>query len=171
MACTLCVYLQHYIIICNSLSPGIYVCSQTDFYFYFFVCVLFCVIRCTYSQNFFTVIISLEIYLGICHSWYLCLDFTLCPFPQLMTFYAGYFSLSDPQSFVPIRLLKFYTFRSPAKNSKGDRNNSWIKCHGYHLVPEQNFNFCLVFKCIWLNISLFLYLCWTKCWIYYYHIC
>lgn len=157
LACILCVYLQHFIII-HCLLAFMFILTLIFILFFFLVCVLFCVIRCT-QVHFQTVIISVEIYLGICHTWYLCLDFTLCPFPQLMTFHPGYFSISDPQSFVPIRVLKFYTFRSPPKNSKGDGNNSWIKCHRHNLVPEQNSNFCLVFECILLNIILFLYFC------------
>lgn len=123
----------------DSLSCGIGVYSHTDL----LVCLFICLHVWAYFQNFLSVVIWMEICLGISHTWYLCLDSTLYPFPQLMTFYSGYFSLSYPLSFVPLRLLKFYTFRSPATNNRGDRNN-WIICHGYNLVPQKNSDFCLL---------------------------
>lgn len=139
LVCILCVRLQHFISDNNSLSCGVCIYSHSDLLSH-----VLWVHGCTYFQRFLTLIISVEISLGICHTWYLHLDSTSCPFPQLMTFYPGYFSLSDPLSFVPIRLLKFYIFRSPAKNRRGDRKSSWIKCRGYNLVLEQNSDLCLL---------------------------
>lgn len=135
MACTVCVCVQYFVHCLRAL-----VFAHTDLLACLFLCT--CAHICTCFQKFVSVIISMEIFLGIRHTWYLCLDSTLCPFPQRLTFYLGYFSLSHPMSFVPIRLLKFYTFRSLTKNNRGDRNN-WIKCHGYNLVPQKS-DLCLL---------------------------
>lgn len=92
LACTVCVCV-HYFISDNSLSCGIGVYSHSDLFGLLFLYVPVC----TYFQDFLAVIISMEICLGIYHTWFLCLDSTLCPFLQLVTFCPGYFSHSPPE--------------------------------------------------------------------------
>lgn len=153
LVCILCVRLQHFISDNNSLSCGVCIYSHSDLLSYVFMGAW---------VHLFSKIFDIENFSGNkprnLSYMYLRLDSTSCPFPQLMTFYPGYFSLSDPLSFVPIRLLKFYIFRSPAKNRRRDRKSSWIKCHGYNLVPEQNSDLCLLsvyFPSIYDSLHLF----------------